>query len=60
MNEVIRRLISKIVEKFAGSGVEIDEAGRLCLPDGLDTRRMHRFIEMRVGKRRPLFSTTGK
>ena len=46
MNEVVRRLISKIVEKFAGSGVEIDGAGRLCLPDGLDIGRMHRFIEL--------------
>ena len=24
MNEIVRRLISKVVEKFAGSGVEID------------------------------------
>ena len=46
MNEVIRRLVSKVVEKFAGSGVEIDAHGRLCLPDGLDTTRMHRFIEL--------------
>jgi hypothetical protein len=46
MNEVVRRLISKVVEKFAGSGVEIDGAGRLCLPDGLDIGRMHRFIEL--------------
>jgi hypothetical protein len=46
MNEVVRRLVSKVVEKFAGSGVEIDSSGRLCLPDGLDTERMHRFIEL--------------
>lgn len=46
MNEIVRRLISKVVEKFAGSGVEIDQAGRLCLPDGLDTDRMQRFIEL--------------
>jgi hypothetical protein len=46
MNEVVRRLVTRVVEKFAGSGVEIDAAGRLCLPDGLDTKRMHRFIEL--------------
>lgn len=46
MNEAVRRLVSKVVEKFAGSGVEVDASGRLCLPDGLDTTRMHRFIEL--------------
>lgn len=46
MNEVVRRLVSRVVEKFAGSGVEVDATGRLCLPDGLDTKRMHRFIEL--------------
>jgi hypothetical protein len=51
MNEVVRRLISKVVEKFAGSGVEIDQAGRLCLPDGLDTVRMQRFIELCLGEK---------
>jgi hypothetical protein len=50
MNEVVRRLVSKVVEKFAGSGVEVDEAGRLCLPDGLDTRRMQQFIELCLGE----------
>lgn len=46
MNETVRRLVSKVVQKFAGSGVEIDAAGRLCLPDGLDAERAHRFIEL--------------
>ena len=46
MNEAVRRLVSKVVEKFAGSGVSVDQTGRLCLPDGLDTDRMHRFIEL--------------
>jgi hypothetical protein len=46
MNEIVRRLISKVVEKFAGSGVEIDASGRLSLPDGLDAARAHRFIEL--------------
>jgi len=51
MNEVVRRLVSKVVEKFAGSGVEIDGSGRLRLPDGLDARRMHRFIELCLDER---------
>jgi len=50
MNEAARRLVSKVVEKFAGSGVEIDSAGRLSLPDGLETERMHRFIELCLGE----------
>lgn len=51
MNEVIRLLVSKVVERFAGSGVEVDASGRLCLPDGLDTGRMHRFIELCLGEK---------
>ena len=51
MNEMIRRLVSKVVEKFAGSGVEVDHAGHLCLPDGLDTQRMHRFIELCLSRK---------
>jgi hypothetical protein len=46
MNEIVRRLVSKVVERFAGAGVEIDASGRLCLPDGLDAERAHRFIEL--------------
>jgi hypothetical protein len=46
MNELVRRLLSRVVEKFAGTGVEIDASGRLCLPDGLDAERAHRFIEL--------------
>lgn len=31
---------------LVGSGVTIDERGRLCLPDGLCPERVHRFIEL--------------
>lgn len=31
---------------FVGSGVTIDDRGRLCLPDGLNPPRVHRFIEL--------------
>ena len=51
MNEMVRRLVSRVVEKFAGTGVEIDGAGRLCLPDGLDADRAHRFIELCLDER---------
>lgn len=42
----MKRLVSKALEQFAGSGVGIDDDGRLCLPDGLDPSRTHRFIEL--------------
>ena len=38
--------MSKALEQLAGSGVGIDADGRLCLPDGLDPDRVHRFIEL--------------
>ncbi|MCP4038611.1 MAG: hypothetical protein GY944_08720 [bacterium] len=34
------------MKQFVGSGVAIDRDGRLCLPDGLDPDRVHRFIEL--------------
>ena len=46
MNRFMQRLVSKTVEQFAGSGVGVDDAGRLCLPDGLNADRVHRFIEL--------------
>jgi hypothetical protein len=49
MNGIARRLMSKTLAQFAGSGVGIDEDGRLCLPDGLNADRVHRFIELCVG-----------
>ena len=50
MSRMMRRLVSKTLEQFAGSGVGVDEDGRLCLPDGLDADRVHRFIELCVGR----------
>jgi hypothetical protein len=38
--------MSRTLKQFSGSGVEIDADGRLCLPDGLDPDRVHRFIEL--------------
>ena len=46
MRGFVQRLVSKTLTQFAGSGVSIDDAGRLCLPDGLDADRVHRFIEI--------------
>lgn len=46
MSRLLQRLMSKTVEQFAGSGVGVDDDGRIFLPDGLDTGRMHRFIEL--------------
>jgi hypothetical protein len=43
--------MSKTVEQFAGSGVGVDDDGRIFLPDGLDTGRMHRFIELVSARR---------
>lgn len=50
MNALASRLVSKTIEQVAGSGVGIDEAGRLCFPDGLDPKRVHRFIELVLAK----------
>lgn len=50
MSGIVRRLISKAVEQFAGSGVTVDDDGRICLPDGLDADRAHRFIELCAGR----------
>ena len=46
-----QRLASKALDQLAGSGVGIDGDGRLCLPDGLDAGRVHRFIELCVDRR---------
>jgi hypothetical protein len=46
MSGTLRRLFSKTLKQASGSGVEIDAEGRLCLPDGLDPDRVHRFIEL--------------
>jgi len=39
-------MISKAMAQVAGSGVGIDDDGRLYFPDGLDPSRVHRFIEL--------------
>jgi hypothetical protein len=46
MSRITSRLISRAIEQIAGSGVGIDESGRLYFPDGLDSVRVHRFIEL--------------
>jgi hypothetical protein len=51
MNRVVRRLVSRVVEQFAGTGVSIDESGCLTLPDGLDAGRAHRFVELCLDRR---------
>ncbi len=50
MSGMTRKLMSKALRQFAGSGVGLDAQGRLCLPDGLDAGRVHRFIELCVGR----------
>ncbi len=51
MNRLLRRVTNNFMHAFAGSGVELDEQGRLCLPDGLCSDRMHRFIELCMDER---------
>lgn len=46
MNPVVRRIVSKSMEQFAGHGVGLDADDRLCFPDGLDPDRAHRFIDL--------------
>jgi hypothetical protein len=50
MSGILKKLISRAIEQFAGSGVGVDAEGRICLPDGLDADRAHRFIELCVGR----------
>jgi hypothetical protein len=51
MNRILQRLTNSVVHGFAGSGVEIDDNGQLCLPDGLCPDRVHRFIELVMDQR---------
>lgn len=51
MRALTRRLISKAIEQVAGSGVGVDANGRLLYPDGLNPARVHRFIELVMGRR---------
>jgi hypothetical protein len=45
MRWIARRVMNAVMSSFVDTGVSIDEAGRLCLPDGLTPTRVHRFIE---------------
>ncbi len=53
MNRLLRTITNRVMGSFVGSGVEIDEGGKLCLPDGLCPRRVHRFIEVCMDERFP-------
>lgn len=46
-----RKIVNSAIAQVAGSGVGIDEAGRLSFPDGLDPARVHRFIELVTAER---------
>ncbi len=54
MNVVVRKVVNKVMGAFVGAGIGLDDDGRLELPDGLDSVRVHRFIEICTGQR---FST---
>jgi hypothetical protein len=45
MRWIARRVMNVVMSSFVDTGVRVDEAGRLCLPDGLTPARVHRFIE---------------
>jgi hypothetical protein len=51
MNRILQRIVNTVMDAFVGSGVRIDEEGRLCLPDGLCPDRVHRFIELVMSER---------
>jgi hypothetical protein len=51
MNALTRRLVSKAIEQVAGSGVSVDQDGRLAYPDGLNPDRVHRLIELVMAER---------
>jgi hypothetical protein len=48
--KLLNRLVGKAMGTFVAQGVSIDDAGRLCLPDGLTPDRVKRFIELCVGR----------
>jgi len=53
MRWIARRVLNAVMTSFVDTGVTIDEAGRLCLPDGLTPDRVHRFIEHCTRERYP-------
>lgn len=50
IKRILNRMISKGMGAFVAHGVSIDDDGRLCLPDGLTPRRVHRFIELTLDR----------
>lgn len=50
MNRLVRNLANRIMGAFVGSGVGLDDDGSLHLPDGLTAPRVHRFIEVCMGR----------
>ncbi len=46
MNRFLQSVSNRVMGAFVDSGVQIDDDGRLCLPDGLCPERVHRFIEI--------------
>jgi hypothetical protein len=50
-NWIVRRVMNASMSAFVGSGVSVDDRGRLCMPDGLTPDRIHRFIEMCLDER---------
>jgi hypothetical protein len=51
MRWIARRVMNVMMEAFVGSGLGIDEAGRLCLPDGLSPTRVWRFVDLLTAER---------
>lgn len=41
-----RRMMNTIMGAFVGAGIDVDEDGRLCLPDGLSPDRVWRFVDL--------------
>jgi len=46
MRWIARRVMNVAMGAFVGTGISVDDDGRLCLPDGLDPDRVQRFIQM--------------
>jgi len=53
MRWIACRMMNLLMGAFVGTGISIDEEGRLCLPDGLTPHRVHRFVELCTQDRYP-------
>ena len=53
MQWIARRVMNVLMGAFVGTGLGIDEDGRLCLPDGLGPEHVKRFIELCTLERYP-------